>query len=177
VAGSFARGRRGEEGRGSAVRLHGSADWDEAWNRIVNRVPEFGLVLVRLNVNAPALGEGYHACWTSSPAGPEEERVWRAELPLAAHGHCIGRLEVAGRHDGEPAWRRLSALADLVQDFEATVSSLVDGARGQGAYNGNGRHAPADEPAGGPADQETPPPERRRGAAGVPALGMDATAR
>jgi UDP-GlcNAc:undecaprenyl-phosphate GlcNAc-1-phosphate transferase len=178
VVGSFGHGRPDPEGRGSAVRLHGSADWNEAWVQIVNRGPEFGLVMVRLDVNAPALGEGYHARWDGPVHESEEAAVWRAEVPLAAQGRCIGRLEVAGRHDGEPAWRKMAALAGLVQNVEATVTNLADGARRRTGPATNGRHAKAENG----AVQEAARPDRHPPVVGAPALNIvavrqDATAR
>jgi UDP-GlcNAc:undecaprenyl-phosphate GlcNAc-1-phosphate transferase len=167
VAVSFVPGRPGAEGRGSAVRLQGSADWDEAWTRIVNRGPELGLVLVRLDVNAPDLGEAYHAHWDRPLHELEGAAVWRTEVPLTAGGRCLGRLEVAGRHDGQPAWRAITALADLVQDFEATVTGLVQGERGRLAHERNGRAA-AGGPAGGDAEQQEARPDR----AGAGATGL-----
>jgi UDP-GlcNAc:undecaprenyl-phosphate GlcNAc-1-phosphate transferase len=168
VAVSLVRGRPGAEGRGSEVRLQGSADWNEAWTRIVLRGPELGLVMVRLDVNAPALGEGYHARWDRPVNESDEATVWRAEVPLAAHGRNIGRLEVAGRHDGESAWQKITALAGLVQDFEAAVTHLTESPCGYLPHGANGRSVPAGDRAGA-ADLRPDEPKQRPGALAVSA--------
>ncbi len=71
-----------DEPRQIEVRLQGSADWRELWTRILASADALNLYRVRLDVNAPSLGEGYHARWDRAHEAPEEEAgLWRAQLP------------------------------------------------------------------------------------------------
>ena len=45
------------------VHLQGSADWNELWRDLTGSAQELGLKTMTLDVNAPAMHEGYHARW------------------------------------------------------------------------------------------------------------------
>lgn len=130
LAAWFLRGRANGQAHELAVRLQGSADWKELWDAVTARADELCLKAVRLDVNAPALHESYHARWdrpdgeTNSP-----HSLWRAEIPLVAHRQAIGRLEITGHQDHQAVWEKIAALCKLVEEWEATVSMLADGAR------------------------------------------------
>jgi hypothetical protein len=96
------------------------------WASVLARARRLNLAAVRLDVNAPALQEGYHARWDRGQAGPEGVALWRAEVPLLVHGQSLGRLEVLGVQDHEPVWQKIALLARLVEDFEATATVLTD---------------------------------------------------
>jgi hypothetical protein len=117
-------GVRGEP-REVKVRLQGSADWQELWEAIVACARPLNLTVVRLDVNAPALQEGYHARWDRPHSAEEGTAWWRAEVPLVAHGKALGRLEIVGVPDNEPVWKKIARLARLVEDFEATATVLT----------------------------------------------------
>jgi hypothetical protein len=51
--------------------------------------------------------------------------LWRAEVPLVAHGRTLGRLEIHGVQDHEPVWQKIAMLARLVEDFEAAATVLT----------------------------------------------------
>ena len=55
------------------VRLQGSADWTKLWEQLTARALQLNLRSVRLDVNAPAVHEAYHATW-QSPARKESAR-------------------------------------------------------------------------------------------------------
>src|SRR5262249_55242147 len=82
------------------VRLLGSFDWTEFWSRLTGCAAEMPLHSVRLDVNVPAIDEGYHASWVRLADG-EEDGLWRIEVPLASRGQVVGRLELAGRREAE----------------------------------------------------------------------------
>jgi len=110
------------------MRLHGNVDWRELWLRILDWDDALNLCGLRLDVNAPALGEGYHARWDRGPeANDEEEGLWRAQIPLTLKGRSIGKLEISGRRNGESLGEKIAVLAKLIQDFEDNVSLLADG--------------------------------------------------
>jgi UDP-GlcNAc:undecaprenyl-phosphate/decaprenyl-phosphate GlcNAc-1-phosphate transferase len=110
------------EPRQIEMRLHGNVDWRELWLRLLEWDVALSLCCLRLDVNAPALGEGYHARWErGSDTNEDEEGVWSAQIPLTFKGRSIGKLEVKGSGNGESVGDKISMLAKLVQDFEDNV--------------------------------------------------------
>ncbi len=107
------------------VRLLGCLDWNELWQELVTHCQELDLKEVRLDVNAPALNEGYHARWDVSHDSGEAAGLWRAEFPLVVHERVIGSLEVAGGRDGDPISDKLKALAQLINEFETTAQRMT----------------------------------------------------
>jgi UDP-GlcNAc:undecaprenyl-phosphate GlcNAc-1-phosphate transferase len=108
------------------VRLEGSADWPELWSRLTESAERLKLVTVSLDVNAPALQEGYHARWHLAGEPDEGPRGdWRTEIPLVACGHVVGRVEMTGRRDGEDFTSKVAAVAHLAQQVEEAVSRLA----------------------------------------------------
>jgi UDP-GlcNAc:undecaprenyl-phosphate GlcNAc-1-phosphate transferase len=80
---------------------------------------------VLLDVNAPAIHEGYHARWDRMADDAEDRVLWRADIPLEVRKQVIGRLEVIGYQDEEPVWKKILTLATLVQGFETTATELM----------------------------------------------------
>jgi UDP-GlcNAc:undecaprenyl-phosphate GlcNAc-1-phosphate transferase len=105
------------------VRLQGSAGWNELWQTLTAHAGRLNWQAVCLDVNAPALHEGYHARW--GRLGGASDDVWRAELPLTVNGQVVGRLEVAGERDGEPVWDKLADLSRVAQELEHAVAELA----------------------------------------------------
>jgi UDP-GlcNAc:undecaprenyl-phosphate GlcNAc-1-phosphate transferase len=126
VAASFLT-RNGGAAREVAVRLQGSADWGELWARLTRCAARIDLQSARLDVNAPAIQEGYHAVWSRDGVRGDDDGqgLWRAEIPLAACGQTVGRVEVAGRRDGACVSAKIAELARLVAEIEEAVASLV----------------------------------------------------
>jgi UDP-GlcNAc:undecaprenyl-phosphate GlcNAc-1-phosphate transferase len=125
LAASLVRLGNRAEPREMRVRLAGSVDWQELWEGITACAARLNLWAVRLDVNAPALNEGYHARWDRPHGEGEGAALWRAEVPLVAHGKAFGRLEIHGAQDHEPVWQKIAMLARLVEDFEATATVLT----------------------------------------------------
>jgi UDP-GlcNAc:undecaprenyl-phosphate GlcNAc-1-phosphate transferase len=134
---SFFGHKSADGSKQSAVRLQGSLDWTELWAGVTDLAQQLNLKAVRLDVNAPALHEDYHARWDRGIEVSEEEVLWRADIPLTAGQHMIGRLEVVGYQDAEPVWMKIQALSQMVQTFETTADLLVNG-----AWNGTAKTAP-----------------------------------
>ena len=107
------------------VRLLGCLDWKELWEALLAHCQELDLKEVRLDVNAPALNEGYHARWDVHHDSGEAAGLWRAEFPLVVHDRVIGSLEVAGGRDGSPISDKLNALSQLINEFEATAQRMT----------------------------------------------------
>jgi UDP-GlcNAc:undecaprenyl-phosphate GlcNAc-1-phosphate transferase len=112
-------------GRQMVVRLQGSVDWAELWTNFIAGSEHLNLVMIRLNVNAPALHEGYHARWDNAHDDGEDKTIWRADIPLMVDEHVLGRLEVIGLQDHEPVRDKMDGLLKLVEYFEAEASDLI----------------------------------------------------
>src|SRR5262249_56340876 len=84
------------------VRLQGSADWRPLWVNLTSAASRLNLEQLCLDVNAPALHEGYHARWQRSDDELELPRLWRAEIPLPAPGPARGPRAVARPPDPGP---------------------------------------------------------------------------
>jgi UDP-GlcNAc:undecaprenyl-phosphate GlcNAc-1-phosphate transferase len=106
------------------VRLQGSVDWNELWSGLKARAEEWNICTLRLDVNAPALHEGYHASWDCSPEEGEAPTLWRAQIPLTASGQTVGRLEIAGEPDQRPVWEKIAHISTIAETFSR---SLVHG--------------------------------------------------
>jgi UDP-GlcNAc:undecaprenyl-phosphate GlcNAc-1-phosphate transferase len=144
-------GRGNGQPRQIAVRLQGSADWRELWQILTAVAARLQLHQLRLDVNAPALHEGYYACWECPAEEKETRGLWRAEIPLTADGLAVGRVELAGRPDAEPVWQKIAAVARAVEDFENAAAALqcgwsvpvpADESGGQARDFGPGARAP-----------------------------------
>lgn len=117
-----ARGRS----RQTEVALQGSAAWSDLWGEVVACAPRLKLVAVRLNVNVPALHEGYHARWDAGHADSDETlRTWRVELPLRVGDIVLGRLEAVGRCDGRPVEAHVVGVTEMARAFETSAEPLL----------------------------------------------------
>jgi UDP-GlcNAc:undecaprenyl-phosphate GlcNAc-1-phosphate transferase len=129
AVGSFCRWRA-PRARQIEVRLQGSADWKGLWDALVECARRLDLKALRLNVNAPALDEGYHAQWGDVRDDAEEGTLWLAEVPLTMAGQFLGRLEVSGQRDHQAMWLKIAAVAEVLERFEvlgpvATVATAA----------------------------------------------------
>lgn len=107
------------------VRLQGEADWAELWRDLTAEAGRLRLELVLLDVNAPALHEGYHARWGLLNGSPNAADRWRAEIPLAMNGNSVGRLTLAGQSHGESVWEKVAALAPFAERAEQLLANLA----------------------------------------------------
>jgi UDP-GlcNAc:undecaprenyl-phosphate GlcNAc-1-phosphate transferase len=123
----FAIRHGSEQGRvhQSAVRLQGSTDWKDIWRHVTESAEDLQLRAVTLDVNAPALHEGYHARWGRVPADAETRTFWRAEIPLAVGGQIVGRIEFAGQHEGSPVIEKMVRVAAVAETVEFALTGLT----------------------------------------------------
>jgi UDP-GlcNAc:undecaprenyl-phosphate GlcNAc-1-phosphate transferase len=102
------------------VRLQGTAGWHWLLEAFTARASDLNLKTVRVNVNAPFIHEGYHGQWDRLDAERGDgARVWRADMPLSIAGRPGGHLHVVGYGDGEPIWKKIALLADVLEELEA----------------------------------------------------------
>jgi UDP-GlcNAc:undecaprenyl-phosphate GlcNAc-1-phosphate transferase len=113
----------GQDSGTFAVHLQGTADWDEVWNDLTGCAAQMNLRSVRLDVNAPALHEDYHARWGRHDAGDLTQ--WALEIPLYGHGQVIGRLTVAGVRDDEPIVDKMLTVAKIIEIAEEGAAHVT----------------------------------------------------
>jgi UDP-GlcNAc:undecaprenyl-phosphate GlcNAc-1-phosphate transferase len=123
---SFLHLRSDGKARASEIRLQGSANWNDLWNAFVECGVQLNLKRIHLDVNAPAIHEGYHARWDCPEVESECLSVWYAEMPLTVRGQTVGRLEITGHRDDEPIWTKVCRLSKLVEEIELVVASLAE---------------------------------------------------
>jgi UDP-GlcNAc:undecaprenyl-phosphate GlcNAc-1-phosphate transferase len=109
------------------VRLQGSADWTELWSNLTRGAAELGLKNLFLDVNLPAIHEGYHARWDrfDDTAAADASTIWKAEIPLVVRGQRVGRLEIAGDRNHVPVCGAIAAASQLVDQVEFMVAQLT----------------------------------------------------
>jgi UDP-GlcNAc:undecaprenyl-phosphate GlcNAc-1-phosphate transferase len=107
-------------GKSGAPGFAGDADgaWKELWDTLTARAVHFNLQVIRLDVRGGTEPGGCHALWANPNDQGAEAGLWRAEIPVKVGGEDVGRLEAVGRRDRDPFWRKMAALAKLVEDFE-----------------------------------------------------------
>jgi UDP-GlcNAc:undecaprenyl-phosphate GlcNAc-1-phosphate transferase len=137
-----------DEPRQIEVRLQGTTDWTRLWKALTDSAAQLDLKELRLDVNAPALHEGYHARWDRFSEDTESTSLWRAEIPLTVAGLAAGRLEIAGLTDQEPVWLKVATFARIVKELEVFITGIV-ATRGMGSERvSSGRSQPVPEAVG-----------------------------
>jgi hypothetical protein len=124
---SWLRRPAADQPRQVEMRLQGSVDWRELWQRLIAWDPSLNLCRLRLDVNAPAMNEGYHVCWDCGAQADDDDddQCWHAQLPLAVQGRTIGALRISGRRDGVSLADTIAVLAHMIHDFECNACQLV----------------------------------------------------
>jgi UDP-GlcNAc:undecaprenyl-phosphate GlcNAc-1-phosphate transferase len=107
------------------VRLQGSAGWDGLWQDLAACAERLNLQAVCLDVNFPAVHEGYHARWDRLGPPPPGTLLWRAEVPLRLGRQTIGRLTVVGVRDEESVGEQLAPLTILTERAETAFPALL----------------------------------------------------
>lgn len=121
---------QGPRAHDSAIQLQGTGAWSEQWSRLMNAAQDMNMRTVRLDINAPALHESYHARWVN-PCGDDFEEgdsTWSAAIPLVWRGQTVGRLEVTGGRDGQPVWKKIALLSEHIGELELILCRLAEDA-------------------------------------------------
>src|SRR5262249_51176777 len=121
-------GRSIAEGQASQmqVRLQGSADWTKLWTDLTLSAANLGLTNLCLDVNAPAIHEGYHARWDRrKDTNAEDPPTGHADMPLVVRGQTVGRLEIAGERNRVRLADTMAAATSLVEKIELAVLRLT----------------------------------------------------
>jgi UDP-GlcNAc:undecaprenyl-phosphate GlcNAc-1-phosphate transferase len=121
---SLLRPRSRRQAREVEIRLQGSVNWKEIWSGLTAYAEQLHLRSIQLDVNAPFIGEGYHACWDSWRGIEAEDALWRTEIPLLAHARTIGRVQVIGERDAVCVSEKVAVVAQMVKEIEAEILAL-----------------------------------------------------
>ena len=119
--------------RESAVHLQGSAEWKELWASLTACAGDLNLTALYLDLNAPALHEGFHARWDRMECKGETPITWSIVIPLVVKKQAVGRLEVSGLWDDSPLPDKISAIGLLAVDVEEALARLTGGQRADAA--------------------------------------------
>ncbi len=116
-------GKAPTNGHQVQIRLQGSVNWSDLWERLLDSTTTLNLKSLVLDVNAPAVHEGYHARWSrgEAPFGAEESEVWYADLPLTANGKAVGRVMISGYSDDEPVWKKMAVVGEVAEQIEEVL--------------------------------------------------------
>jgi hypothetical protein len=121
---SLLRPRSRREAREVEIRLQGSVNWKEIWSGLTAYAEQMHLRSIQLDVNAPFIGEGYHARWDSWLGIEVEDALWRTEIPLLAHARTIGRVQVIGERDAVCVSEKVAVVAQMVKEIETEILAL-----------------------------------------------------
>lgn len=99
-----------------SVHLQGTREWGLLWEMLTECAVKLEFIQLRLDVNVPILGEGFHASW-SRPAKIDANRLWRLDLPLIVDKRVLGYIKVVGERDGVGG-NNVAQLLDLLEEFE-----------------------------------------------------------
>jgi UDP-GlcNAc:undecaprenyl-phosphate/decaprenyl-phosphate GlcNAc-1-phosphate transferase len=100
------------------VRLQGSMAWEQLWERLVQCAGELNLVCVCLDVNAPAIHEGYYARWEAFGHTVEQGGGWQAKLPLDGWGPLVGYVAIHGQARDTEFWKKIGTMAEIIEEFQ-----------------------------------------------------------
>jgi UDP-GlcNAc:undecaprenyl-phosphate/decaprenyl-phosphate GlcNAc-1-phosphate transferase len=159
LAGSFLTPSAGLA-RNVEVRLHGTAGWQKLWARLTDCAVELNLQSVRLDVNAPALQEGYHARWDRHAEAGEVNDLWRTEVPLAVRGQTVGRLVISGPRGQDAVSLKIASVAEVVAEIERAMAGLAalqpsaKGGSGPNPTDSRVKRPPSETCANGPGPRQ-----------------------
>ncbi|MDP1798499.1 MAG: MraY family glycosyltransferase [Planctomycetaceae bacterium] len=107
-------------------RFHGNREFDQAWESLIVFAERFDLSELNFNVNAPMLGEVFHASWQRRTPGPLG-RHWETEIPLAWGRFEVGRLKVSGVvPDDTSPFLWASDVLQSLKPFETQVLDILE---------------------------------------------------
>jgi UDP-GlcNAc:undecaprenyl-phosphate GlcNAc-1-phosphate transferase len=119
-------GNRAGRARRVAVRLQGNRQWNLFWESLTELAEKLQLLRIDLDVNLPAMKEGFHANWYQ-PSCRERHECWRIELPLFVESVAVGRLQVAGDRPNQErsVCDAVDQLAEFLSPFERAFTELA----------------------------------------------------
>jgi UDP-GlcNAc:undecaprenyl-phosphate GlcNAc-1-phosphate transferase len=125
------------------ARLEGTRRWDELWDMLTAFAQRFDLSSVQLNVNSPAIGEGFHASWQRKHR-PDESQLWQSDIPLIAGKITVGRLKIMGACADGSVCTWMGDLIAGLKPFECQMLELLSDATGAPDVSSQSHHADPD---------------------------------
>ncbi|MFO0944592.1 MAG: MraY family glycosyltransferase [Planctomycetota bacterium] len=108
------------------IQLQGSRNWEEIWDQLQHSAELLEFNSVKLDVNLPALHEGYHGAWHRTDKRIVQEECWMTVVPIVVNGRAIGRLEISGtRRPQASVYGRMGQLADLLESIESRILDMM----------------------------------------------------
>ena len=104
--------------------FQGSRQWDLLWTTLTESAERLRLTMISLDLNVPAIAEGFHAHWSSNDHD-EPETEWHLRLPLSVAGHPAGKLIIAGQRNDDSACPSIELILELLEPFEAGLRDLT----------------------------------------------------
>jgi UDP-GlcNAc:undecaprenyl-phosphate GlcNAc-1-phosphate transferase len=111
--------------REMSIQLQGSANWQDLWNRLTAWAFEHQLISMRLDVNAPALHEGYHGHWELRDRDIQDKEVWLFSLPLSIKTSVVGKMEIEGSIH-RPLDTVISQISAMIREVEKVLAEIAD---------------------------------------------------
>jgi UDP-GlcNAc:undecaprenyl-phosphate GlcNAc-1-phosphate transferase len=108
----------------TTARFQGSREWDVLWATLTESAEKLQLTKIHLDLNVPALAEGYHATWSRN-GRDDHENEWKLKLPLAVAGHTAGSLTIAGERDEDSACPDIGLVVEMIEPFESRLRELT----------------------------------------------------
>jgi UDP-GlcNAc:undecaprenyl-phosphate/decaprenyl-phosphate GlcNAc-1-phosphate transferase len=117
-------GARFRRSRETTARFQGTREWDVLWATLTESADKLQLTKINLDLNVPAIAEGYHASWSRN-GREDHENEWKLKLPLAVAGHTAGSLTIAGERDDDSACPGIGLILEMLEPFESRLRDLT----------------------------------------------------
>jgi len=108
-----------------ATQLQGNGQWKDLWKTLIEFADRFDLCDVQLNINLPAIHEGYHASWKRKES-PDRRQFWHTDIPLVTQNQTVGRLQITGRCEEGSVCAWMGELIAGLKPFETLMLALVE---------------------------------------------------
>jgi UDP-GlcNAc:undecaprenyl-phosphate GlcNAc-1-phosphate transferase len=108
-----------------ATQLQGNGQWKDLWDTLIEFADRFDLCAVQLNINLPAIHEGYHASWKRKES-PDRRQFWHTDIPLVTQNQTVGRLRITGRCEEGSVCAWMGELIAGLKPFETLMLALVE---------------------------------------------------
>lgn len=157
-----------ENGVHSASRLQGNRQWEKLWLELTEAVQDLPVTRMELDVNCPALHEGYHGAWKRH-VQVNDEKLWRFDMPLISEQHAVGHVRFFGIRSESMASEEMEKLLFLLDEFEGGLGEVLRDDGGTAVK----RPATETKVLVGPDDTEVEPAAAEAESSEVSAVGGD----
>ena len=136
----------------SAVQLQGdNQDWQHYWELLCEFADEHELHEITFDLNLPWMHESFYATRRRDDSPKGENGEWRSELPLAAKGKLLGRVEFFG--DKASKFSHHDVIVNLLK-LTCDIEKSIEDKSVSAAVTSNGKPSLAE--AGSPDSESEP---------------------